>query len=282
MSKRIQIIPKDILFPEAIVLDNSENRVRELYDKANRKTAEKFGKNSLAYKTITNGIDMKNVTGSQFFWNTELGKYLPKNLRVITLKDMEQINDINKDFFKGFYTDASMIILRTEVPTWDDNKHILDYLVKQVKEKNQEFSSENPLIISGLELIKDENTENHYGLLLQIGEETAMINDKRFGYSNNQKKIPFGEKTKKIYAKKDGLSRLCLDRSSNLNSFVGVLAGSDSGGRVVLVDTEGVSQTFLDKKLTELQTQKDAQIEKINLNYQKAKEILKAKENDKN
>jgi len=233
MAKRIQINPKQ----EAIVLDNSEKWIKELYQEADRKTAEKFGKNSLAYKTITNGIARENVTGSQFFWNTNLGLYLPKTQKVILLEDMEQINDLDESFFKGFCADPSQNVLRTEIPSYDKNKYILRHLIKQIKGEKYGFSSENPLIISNLELIKDRwNFGNEYGLLLKIGNDTKIQNDKRFAYLNNAKPIDFGEKTKTIYTKQNGLSGVYLYRGVDLYSWDDDLGISCDDGRVVVFE----------------------------------------------
>ena len=234
MAKRIQIILKEIIYPEAIVLDNSEKWIQELYKEADRKIAEKFGEVSLAYKTTKKGIDIRNVTGSQFFWNTNLGLYLPKNQKAISLKDMEEINDQDENFFKGFYTDAPQIVLRTNKPSWEQNEYILENLVKQVKKQGFDFSPENPLIISDLELVKDNNPKNQYGLLLKIGKDTSLENDSRFAYSNNIKQIPFGEKQKNVYTKENGLSRVCLGGDGDLGSGSDVLPISDVFGRVVL------------------------------------------------
>ena len=119
MARIIDIISKRT----ARVLDKED---KELYHEVFRKTAEKYGKYSLAYKTITSEIDAKNVIGSQFCWNTNLGLYLPKNQRVISLEDMELIKDLDEDFFEGFYSDTPEIILRTENSFYDENKYIME------------------------------------------------------------------------------------------------------------------------------------------------------------
>jgi len=238
MTKQIQIIPKNLVFPTARVLDKED---RELYQEASRKTAEKFGKDSRAYKTITNGIDVENITGSQFFWNTNLGFYLPKNQKVISLQDAEEINNLYENFFNGFYTDIPLIVLRTSTTSWKPNKQILENLVKQVKGEKLSFSSDNPLVISNLELVKDKNPKNEYGLLLKIGSETKMENDSRFAYSNDSKRIPFGEKQKTFYTQENGLSGGFLSRYSNLISGYSNLSDSSDYGRVVLKDAEGIT-----------------------------------------
>lgn len=238
MAKQIQIVPKNLVFPTARVLDKEDS---ELYQEVFRKTAEKYGKNSLAYRTITNGIDAKDVTGSQFFWNTNLGSYLPKGQRVISLEDMEAINDLDESFFTGYYSDAPEVCLRSDSTSYEKNKYIIENLVKQVRGEKKEFSPENPLRISGLELIKDENSKNEWGLFLQIGQNTRMINDSRFGYSNNKREIPFGEKQKTVFTQNNGLSGFCLGRDSGVYSGSGYLANSDDSGRVVVIDAEGVA-----------------------------------------
>ena len=266
MKKTIQLIPKNVKFPEARILGKEQ---RELYNEVDRKTAENFGKDSLAYKTILNGINTKDVTGSQFFWNTNLGIYLPAKQKVVSLEDMEEINDLDESFFKVFYSDAPEIILRTETPSWKNNEHILKNLVKQVKKEKYEFSSENPLRISGLNLVKDKNSKNFYGLFLKIGNDTKITNDERFAYSNNGKEIPFGKKTKEIYTEENGLSRCCLYGDSVLGSFDGYLANSSSFGRVVLVDAEGVTlknlevEKVINERISKLDLLKKEYLEKI-------------------
>ena len=251
MAKQIQIIPKNLVFPVARVLDKED---REFYQEIQAKTAEKYGKDSLAYRTITNEIDTENVTGSQFFWNNNLGLYLSKNQRVISLEDMETINNLDETFFRDFYLDAPEIVLRTENLSYDKNKYILENLVKQVRGEKQEFDSENPLRISGLELVKDENSRNAYGLLLQVGQNTKMINDKRFANSNNRKLIPFGEKQKTIYTKENDLSGVFVYGDGSLNSDGDGLAVSGGGGRVVVFDAEGIAKNFSsDKYVKEIQ-----------------------------
>lgn len=211
---------------------------KEFYKEVFAKTAEKYGKNTLAFKTITNGISVDNVTGSQFFWNANLGFYLPKNKRVISLEDAEAINNQDKSFFKRFYTNTPEIILRTEIQTRKKEKYILKDLTSQVKGEGFEFSSENPLRISGLELVKDKNPRNQSGLLLKIGNDTKIINDKRFAHSNDKKQIQFGEKTKLIYTKENGLSKVGLDIEPYLHSYDGYLACSNDYGQVVIVDVK--------------------------------------------
>ncbi len=224
----------------ARVLDKED---KELYQEAFAKTAEKYGKDSLAYQTITNGIDKENVTGSQFLWNTELNKFLPRNQRVILLEDFEKIFSADENFFNGFYTDANQLIIRSNKPTWVRNEFILKDLIKQVGNK-YEFSPENPLILTNLELVEDKNSKNKYGLLLKIGKDTKIQNDKIFAYGNNR--IQLGDLEKKIfYTKKDGLSWVFLGRYDYLFSRDDVLDGSGVNGRVVVVKEKKLMNKFL-------------------------------------
>lgn len=232
MEKQIQLIPKDIVFPKAIVLGKEH---KGLYEEVVAKTAEQFGANSQAYKTIKNGMITTEVIGSQFFWNTNLNQYLPNNQRVVNLSDMEQINDIDETFFKGFYPETTQIVLRNGTVLWNQNKYILENLVNQVKKREYKFSSENPLVISNLELIKDDSSCNYYGLLLKINDTTTMKNDERFAHSNDSQKIQFGEKTKIIHTKENGLSEITL-AGDNLCSWGEDLARSTYLGRVVVIE----------------------------------------------
>jgi len=250
--------------------------MKELYQEVDRKTSEKFGENSLAYKTITNGIYTKNIKGSQFFWNTNLGVYLPKNQRVVSLREMENIHDLDENFFSGFYTDTPQVVLRTNKDLYSKNQSILENLVKQVKKEGFEFSPENPLVISNLRLIKDKNSNNLYGLTLELGDNSVLKNDSRFAYSKSGEKIQFGSKDKTVYNNKDnGLSRVCLNGNCNLNARSGNLASSDDDGRVVLVsDAEGVALKILEEYKLNLENEEQKQIDNIKNKYKKAREIL--------
>lgn len=215
----------------------------DIYKETQAKAKERFGENSRAYNIIMSGINAKGGKGSQFFFNTELGLHLPKGQRVISLEDLERIYSSSEadSFFDGsFYTDIPEVILRTESASWDKNKKILANLVKQVKAEDYKFSSENPLRISGLELVKDDDSKNKYGLSLKIGENTKIANDGRFAHANN--KIKLGNQTKTLYTKEDGLSRLFLNGNLGLDSNYVNLADSCDDGRVVLTDAEGVAK----------------------------------------
>jgi len=261
MAKRIQK-RKQIRLTENSIAGVLNKEDKEFYQEVKRKTAEKFGENSLAYRTITNEIDTENVKGFQFFWNTNLGLYLPKNKNIVSLEDVEAINDLDEKFFTGFSSGIPEIILKTEKTSYDKNRYILGNLVKQINEHKYEFGSENPLRISGLELVKDENSKNEYGLLLKIGNDTKVTNDKRFVYSNDGKSIQFGEKQKRILTGKEGLSGIYLSEKGNLYSWSEVLDSTITNGWVILKEVRGVAPENYSEKIKV--SQKDSR-EKSNL-----------------
>jgi len=118
MTKEINFLPKNIPQDKARVLGKED---REFYEEVFSKTAEKYGKDSPAYKNITNGIDSKNVTGSNFLFNTEAGLYL-KSGRILNLEDIDNILATDKNFFDGFYTDTNELVLRSDKNSYEKNK----------------------------------------------------------------------------------------------------------------------------------------------------------------
>ena len=233
MTKSIKVEPQVIRGFEASIADS------KLYQEVTKGVAEKFGKDSRAYQTLMNGIDTKNGTGSQFFFNTEAELYLPEGQRVARLADLGKIYDTDTSFFNGIYTDTPELVLRTANPSWKNNTQILENLVGQAKERGLEFSSDNPLVLSGLELTRDDNRDNYYGILVQMGDNTVAVNDVRFAYGKD--KIQVGNNTKTLWTKNKGLSRVCFDWGVGVDSFMTYLQGSVDSGRVVVFNAEGVA-----------------------------------------
>jgi len=215
---------------------------KEIYLEAARKAAEKFGHGSLAYRTITHGINTRNVTGSQYFWVNHLNSCLPQNQKVISLAEMEMINNYDETFFGGIYAYVPEIVLRTETPFNQNEQFILEDLVEQIKGDKYEFSSENPLRISGLELVKDDNPKNAYGLLLKIGSDSKITIDKKLAASNTGREIPFGGKKKRIWTRKDSLSAICLGGGSSLYTDGGFDLYADCVCRVIVFGEEAANK----------------------------------------
>jgi hypothetical protein len=232
MTKSIKVETQVIRGFEACHADS------KLYKAVAEGSAEKFGKDSRAYQTLMNGINTKNGTGSQFFFNTETELYLPEGRRVARLADLGKIYDADTSFFKGIYTDTPELVLRTDTPSWKNNTPIIENLVGQARERGLEFSSDNPLVLSGLELTRDDNGDNYYGILVQIGDNTVAVNDPRFAYGKD--KIQFGNQSKKLWTKDKGLSRVYFGWNG-VESYDDDLQDSNVNGRVVVFDAEGVA-----------------------------------------
>jgi len=239
MSKSISFTPLNTPMYNAVIANLEEHR--ELYEEVATKAKEEFGARHRASKMILNGIDVKNCKGSQFFWNTYLNQFLPKGQGVMTLSDLEAIFSTDRSFFRGFYTDMTSVVLRSDEDV-ESNQYILKNLTGQLQREGFTYSPENPALISGLKLVKDKNTRNKSGLLLEIGENTEIVNDSRFASGNN--KIQLGNSEIDLYTKSKGLSRLCLLGVSYLFSCWDYLAFSFPDGRVVVVDSTGVAPEF--------------------------------------
>lgn len=229
---------KHILIPRVEVFTDRYFRAnKEIYKRTEIQISEKFGKESRAYEIIMKGISHERALGSKFFFNIEVNSCLPPNQRTILLEDIERIYLQPFDFFDdSFYADTSELILRNEIPLLKNNKHILVDLIKQVKAEKYEFSSENPLRISGLELIKDDDKNNYYGLLLKIGDETKFTNDKRFAYF--KKEIVLKPEIKLLYTRENGLTGIRLNKDNFLDSCNPYLDNSNNKGRIIIKSKE--------------------------------------------
>jgi len=197
-----------------------------------------FGVGSRQYNSIINGgVNCRKGTGSSPLLNCVFGETLPIGRRVMTLEDAEEVDWRDPSFFdeSSFYFDLQDICVASSTPSYRPNTQILEALTS--KFPHQVF----PFLVSGLELVEDSNSQNPYGLLLVPGKNTAVKTDKRFHYSNNGKKVPFGRKEKTVFTKKNGVSQVCADRGG-VDSGDGDLRSSDGRGRVVIVDAGGVAR----------------------------------------
>jgi len=240
MVKYIEFKPKEIIYPKAIVITpDAESQLGfnpfEIYSKAKEKIQEDFKGNERAIKTLINGINFKKLTGSQFFWNNYLNNFIQElgiNGRIMNLNDLGKIYALKDKFFESHYSDTINLCLRSESLSWENNKHILENLVKQVKQRGKNFSSKNPLIISNLDLVSDANLDNYYGLLLKFREDSILENDERFAYGKDR--IELGVE-KILLTKEKDLSGVCAFGSRNVGSSVGNLQVSGVNGWVVFV-----------------------------------------------
>lgn len=212
----------------------------EIFAEVVTKAKERFATNSKQYHTIMKMINFKEFKGSQYFFNNFANSILPEGQRIICLEDMERIQSDYKPFFENSYTDSTELVLRTSKTSNRNNKYILDDLVEQINETRihgatPEFYSEKPLILRGLEIFADPNPENPLGLLLKIGKNTKMWNDKRFAYSNNGRQISFGKKpnTIKVSTRENGLTRLFIYKGEILASDHEELFDSYVNGTII-------------------------------------------------
>ena len=283
MSKSLEFTDRNV--PKyrvtLIVPDNETEKIlgfsaKKLYAEAKSKAIEVFGENSLAYQTLTNGIDFDTLTGSQFFWNTWLNscEVLPKNKSIAVLNDAENFLNFDKNFLSGIYMDFPQLILRSNIDSYVKNQPIINDLAKKLKSEKIhgapfEYSPENPLIITGAKLRKSTAKANEYGIILNIND-AVIKNDKRF--ASGESSIKLGNIEKRLWTKNSGVSRLYLGEvglySNNDN-----LADSSSNGRVAIIDTEGV-QNFEEYRL-QLEKEKQNLTRLIEERFLKSMEFLK-------
>jgi len=154
MSKKLVVPPR---FESGFQADIAGS---ELYQRVAEETQRKFGRDSKQYYAVMDGINPENGTGSQFFFNTQLGLYLSEGQRVARFDDWGRIaNDdltkpTEKKFFDGtFWTVSTELILRTKTPSYEPNTQFLDALVSQVGQ--EKFSPDKPLRIFGFGLVED-------------------------------------------------------------------------------------------------------------------------------
>ncbi|MFA5953648.1 MAG: hypothetical protein WC812_03580 [Candidatus Pacearchaeota archaeon] len=256
MVNYVEFKPRLIKYPKAIVIAPEAESVlgfnpKEVYNQAKEKIEKDFKENSKAIKSLTNGIDFKELTGSQFFWNNYLNNFFKEqgiNGRVMDLNDLGKIYSYDENFFDNHYSDTINLCLRSEELSWNNNKHILEDLVKQVKSRGKSFSPKNPLIMQNIDLVSDNNSNNFYGLLLKLREDSILENDERFAFG--KKKIQFknelGNVEKNLWTKKKDLSRVYANlREDVYSNYDGLRISIGGNGRVVFVSDEVAnSQNF--------------------------------------
>lgn len=152
---------------------------------------------------------------------------------------------------------------------------LLNILKKDLTE--YDFNSKNPLLITNPSPIQDNSGENPYGLLIKLGKNTEIKNDPRFASGNN--KININGLERNLWTKDNGAAGLC-SYSNVVDSFDGNLRYSGGGGRVVLIDAEGVqnSENLERKYLEKLEQEKQEKIKEIEKRYTKAVNFLNGKE----
>jgi len=189
-----------------------------------------------AYPYISKNINPENAEGSNFLFVCLLDEMLGKSGRIPTDEDWAQMLN-GGNFAKGVYFDANQLILRSNSASYNQNQYLINDISRKLKgEKIKgapiEYSSENPLKITGAKLRKSTAQNNEYKLILNLNDAIPEY-DARHAFGKNQ--INLGNHTKNLYTKAEGLSRLYL-YENDVDSDDGNLAFSNSDGRVAIID----------------------------------------------
>lgn len=196
---------------------------KEDYQKIERGVINRFGKESNAYKTIFRNVDPELGLGNNFFFSCVIAPHLPEGYeRYARFDELSSLAKQSPEFFDVRQIDTPELVLRgpeywseETVSTFkklgyniEKSCPILDNLVSQVRKRGLYFSPENPLVLSELELVVDENKDNSLGINLEIGTKTIVKNDSRF--SSKNKTIMFGNQEVELWTQKLGLSRIYI------------------------------------------------------------------------
>ena len=246
---------------EARILDKEDSK---FYHEVLTKAKKDFSK---GYEFISNNINPDDATGSNFFFVCLADELLGKDKKIANLDNWADMLT-GGNFTKGVYFDSNQLILRSDKATWDKNQYLINDLSKKLKGQI-EYSPENPIIITGAKLKSSTAKDNPYGINLDL-KDAEVKNDSRFATGNT--KINLGIE-KRLWTKTNGLSRLYLVEDG-LGSVNDGLAGSNSGGRVAVLNAEGV---LPESYIKNLQVEKDKQIKEIEKRYLQAMDILKSK-----
>ena len=167
----------------------------------------------------------------------------PEGFHVATQADLKRILRLNILPLRGQYEDSALV-LRTE---GEPNKYLAKALAKQVRARNPNAKYSLMINLRDLTLEKDQDAPN--GLAFKLTEDVDVIyapvlnQPGNFNSEDIDEKTGLPNKTSKkgdrtLYTRDSGLSRLYLDRDSDLGSYWDDLADSDSDGRVVVMTGE--------------------------------------------
>ena len=236
--QRITLIPRGMVFPVVTTLDS---KVLPEYNERIKSFNEK-ARESLDIFSDKKGI----LIGSNCFAPLVLREFLPKDLRLATMYDLEKLGRENPDFLRGFYIETGLV-LRTPGDSYKENDLLAKNLAEQLKHKG--ITLENPKIIYFDALDLEENKDSAYGLVYKLNERanlgkniidaSELTNDFMFK-TINEKGIPVKDENgnRNLYTREDGLSRFVLDRDSDVLSYDRYLADSDDDGQVVVIENK--------------------------------------------
>ena len=213
-------------------------------------------------------------------------------IRTATISELYDVWEVNPNFLSGHYEDVASGVLRSNGDSHAPNDLLAKSLAKSLKEKAFKHS----YVLTGLKLKEEDNSQ--YGLVLVPKENFSYFEAPELDHVNNQKKflrvdereIPIllsdaelsqlsdqdKNKLRTLYTREGGLSRLCVDWDSFLDSNLRSLSYSCSYGRVVVVDAEGVAPN-LESCVANLNQEREKLIAGINARYKTAKAILQGR-----
>ena len=264
-DKGVILVPRNLVLPTARFLTEAEQEAYQdainQYSSRAREVLDIPRKGSNIFK-----VCLLNQT------------VLPEGIRTATLSDLGQIVETDKDYLRGVYVDAPAVVLRSAGDYYQPNDFLAKDLAKQIKRK----TFPNPVIVTGLKVEKSKDSA--YGLRFRKTNQTEVVdaselhnlNDGRRFTKTDERGLPIFDEngSRVLYTRNNGLSRLYLSWGSGLHSCGRGLAGSDSGGRVVVVSNKATSQN-LDNYVAKLKAEQERQAAEIQKTFNRAWEGYK-------
>ena len=260
MSNYVELIPEEIVFPRARFSSDGE------YDTYNEKVK------SFNSEKARDSLKVSRE-GSQLFQVSLLNQL---GIKTANLSEIYHIWDINPNFLSGHYEDVPKVVLRTNGDSYSPNDLVARTLYDAAKKRSFiKGNLKHSHVLRGLKV--EENKDSEYGLVLVPGEDFSCEEAPVFDYENNERKFLRVEKEmpvllsdkdiselpeedkqklKTLYTGKEGVSRLFVNSSSNLNSDLRNLSYSLSYSMVVVIDSMGFSPKKLEDYLLSLKEER--------------------------
>lgn len=199
-----------------------------------------------------------------------------EGLRAATPADLERairLNKLNQELglnLKGTYEDTGLVLRSESEP----NEYLAKDVAKQIKARNVKLPVMVPL--NGLELVKDSQSEHDLSFKLRENAQVfyAPILNKTGNFTSEdideQTGLPRktgdnGDRT--LYTRNSGLSSLYLYRYLDLASYIDLLAGSSSDGRVVVVGDSAVNPEKYVAEINKSNSEETTRLQKIVENF---------------
>ena len=198
----------------------------------------------------------KLVKGSTPFYVSAVNEFLePHGMRTATQADLERILKNNILLIKSRYEDSSLVLRTNKNP----NSYLAEKLYEQLEKRgfNKNVKDGTPSVIPLFCLRLDKDNNSPHKLAFRIVDTTnvftaQILNSKAGSYINPAEIDENSGLPNKVYDKSfpgirqlltinSGISRLGLYGYLNIGSDNGSLAGSDGGGRVVVVSGEATA-----------------------------------------